>query len=445
MTTIDNHPELYASFQWLVPTQFNIAQACLYQWAQNPSEGRRVAVFHENTHGDVDIWSYARLVSTTNQLANGLQKMGVSRGDRVAIMMGQRPETIVAYMAVFAVGAIAVPLQPTLNTHELAFCINDAQIRAAVIDAKSLPGLLQAQSQAPGLGQIVGLDFQHEATILWRTLLARQTNVFTPVNMRPDSPAMLFYSRHDTQQLGALLSHGALVGNLPGFVASQNWFPQKGDVFWTPTDWRNPSGLMNALLPVLYFGYPIVSTLDPLTPQGALDVMGRYNVTNTLLGASTLARLADALPSTHAAATRSLRAIALEGSHPNDTTAQAAGAALGVVPNAIVSTPETGCIVCQSHQKWPSPQGSLGKPVPGHQVAVLDARGAHCRAGSRGTLALNRNDLQGHPDPSFFLGYWRNEPATQARLHGPWFLTRETVKHDENNDFWASTPAAVTT
>jgi acetyl-CoA synthetase len=433
MTIIDNHPELYASYQWLVPTQFNIAQACLYQWAQNPSEGRRVAIFHENTQGDVDIWSYARLVSTTNQLANALQKMGVSRGDRVAIMMGQRPETIVAYMAVFAVGAIAVPLQPTLNTHELAFCINDAQIRVAVIDAKSLPGLLQAQSLAPGLGQIVGLDFQHEATILWRTLLARQTNFFTPINMRSDSPALLFYSRHETQQLGALLSHGALIGNLPGFVASQNWFPQKGDVFWTPTDWRNPSGLMNGLLPVLYFGYPMVSTLDPLTPQAALDVMNRYNVTNALMSASTLARLVTA-DGTQGGA---LRAIVTDSSAGvTETIAQACQARFGVAPNAIVSTPETGCIVCQSHNKWPSPTASLGKPVPGHQVAVLDARGAHCRTGTRGTLALNRSDPHGHPDPAFFLGYWRNEPATQARLHGPWFLTSETVRHDEQNNYW---------
>lgn len=433
---IDQHPELYESFQWLIPTHFNIAQACLHQWAQNPSEGRRVAVFHENAQGDVDIWSYARLVSTSNQLSNALLKMGVSRGDRVAIMMGQRPESIVACMAVFAVGAIVVPLQTTLNTHELAFCLNDAQIRVAIIDAKSLPGLLQAQSLSPELSQIVGLDFEHEYTILWRTLLARQPAMFAPVNTRSDSPALLFYTRQESRQLGVLLSHGALLGNLPGFVASQNWFPQRADVFWTPIDWRTHSGLMNALLPVLYFGYPIVSTLDPLTPSAALDVIARYKVTNTYMGASTLARLAATRQLAASDTASSLRAIALEGSSQSDPAANGAQAAFGLQPNALITTPETGCIVCQSHQKWPSESGSQGKPVPGHQVALLDARGAHCRTGAKGTLALNRNDVHGHPDPSFFLGYWRNEPATLQRMHGPWFLTCETAKRDENNTYW---------
>jgi acetyl-CoA synthetase len=159
------------------------------------------------------------------------------------------------------------------------------------------------------------------------------------------------------------------------------------------------------------------------------------------MSASTLARLADyggSLQAQSAPAGRgtSLRAVALEGGASNDPASSACEAAFGVRPNAIISTPETGCIVCQSHEKWPSPPGSAGKAVPGHQLAVLDSRGAHSRKGAKGTLALNRHDIHGHPDPSYFLGYWRCEPATQARQHGPWFLTREQVRQDDENNYW---------
>src|SRR5690606_9272361 len=88
----DQYTELYSSYQWFVPSQFNIAQACAHRWAESPVEGRRIAIFHENDWGRREVWTYTRLSETSNQLANGLVKMGVRPGDRVALVMGQRPE-----------------------------------------------------------------------------------------------------------------------------------------------------------------------------------------------------------------------------------------------------------------------------------------------------------------------------------------------------------------
>lgn len=84
----DQYSELYPSYQWFVPSQFNIAQACVHRWAENPVEGRRIAIFHENELGQREVWTYSRLSETANQLASGLVKMGVMPGDRVAIVMG---------------------------------------------------------------------------------------------------------------------------------------------------------------------------------------------------------------------------------------------------------------------------------------------------------------------------------------------------------------------
>src|SRR3546814_15924698 len=90
----DQYSELYPSYQWFVPSQFNIAQACVHRWAENLVEGRRLAIFHENELGHREVWTYSRLSETSNQLASGLVQMGGSPGVRVAIVLDTRPETV---------------------------------------------------------------------------------------------------------------------------------------------------------------------------------------------------------------------------------------------------------------------------------------------------------------------------------------------------------------
>ena len=92
----DQYAQLYQSYRWSVPSQFNIAQACAHRWAESPLEGRRVAIYHEDEAGLPAVWTYSRLSQTANQLANGLTRMGVVAGDRVAIIMDQRPEAVAA-------------------------------------------------------------------------------------------------------------------------------------------------------------------------------------------------------------------------------------------------------------------------------------------------------------------------------------------------------------
>src|SRR5512134_3848950 len=90
--------------------------------------------------------------------------------------------------------------------------------------------------------------------------------------------------------------HSALIGNLPGFVASQNWFPQNGDVFWSPADWAWTGGLMDALLPSLYFGVPIVAFQGRFAPERAFELMQRHRVTNSFLFPTALKAMMKAVP-----------------------------------------------------------------------------------------------------------------------------------------------------
>ncbi len=418
----NQYPELYPSYLWLVPSVFNMADACAHRWAGNTHEGRNAAIYYEDEAGRRDVWTYTRLSATAQQLANGLERMDVVPGDRVAIVMTQRPEAVASLMAVLSAGAIAVPLSSHASPIALRNSLLDSGARVAIVD--NICGNRVLQAQCPQLKQVIGFNFESDAIIPWRTLLARQPAVFRTLPTLSRAPALLLYPT-DTEHTadGVLLSHAALIGALPGFVASQNWFPQKNDMLWSP-DWNAWGSLLHALLPALYFGRPVVAAPNGFSPHQALTIMSRYQVTNAYLSTALAARIAQEpdLLERHAEQL-ALRAIAVSGPPLPDAVADRLQQQIGLKPNLAWSHLETNAPIGDSHLKWPGRPGSLGLPYPGHRVAVIDTRGTARPTGMAGEIAVHRNDIHGHPDPALFLGYWQKDELTRSRHIGDWCLT----------------------
>lgn len=419
----DRYTELYSTFQWLIPTHFNIAEACLHQWAQNPYKGRRPALLIESDADHTETRSFNFLAETSNRLANGLIKIGIRPGDRVAIAMGQRPETIAAFMAVFSAGAIAIPLSAAFDASQAAACLKDARCRVVIGDTASGPLLLEVQRSYPELTHLIGLGFQHDTVMPWRTLLARQPGTFTPLATTANTPALLLYHPHNT--LGAVLPHKALIGNLPGFVASQNWFPQANAVFWTSADWCDPHGLLNALLPTLYFGMPLLATLGQPAAKALMALLARYQVSNAYFDHALLQQIEAGntpnSPGIHLA--QAMRAIAVPADAASDAHFQWCKSHLGIEPNTVFGQIEINQYLAGSLHQWGSQAATLGRAVPGHRVAILDSKGRPCPHGQTGRLAIHRLDETAYPDPALFLGYWAKPDASEACFSNDWFLT----------------------
>ncbi len=434
---VDQYASLYESFEWLVPTHFNIGHACCHRWANNPADARRIALFYEDEQGQREIWTYERLAATANQLANGLTRMGVKRGDRVAVILGQRPETVVAHIAIYSVGAVVLPLSNLFGPDALEQRLRDAQVRVAIFDDLSATNVLASLSRCPTLTQLVGIAVDDERVLAWSKLLVRQPTVFKPVTTRADEPAILLYTSGTTgSPKGALLPHAVLIGNLPGFVASQNWFPQAGDIFWSPADWAWTGGMMDALLPTLYFGHPIVGTRGRFSPERAFDILERYQVTNTFLFPTALKQMMKVIAQPQSTYKLSLRSIMSAGESVGDTVFSWCEQALGITPNEMFGQTEMNYLIGNSHQKWPARSGSMGKPYPGHQITVLREDGQVAATDEVGEVALNRFDIHGHPDPILFLGYWRNEAATLEKFTGDWCRTGDLARVDADGYYW---------
>jgi acetyl-CoA synthetase len=442
---------LYHGFRWHVPMLFNIAELCSARWARDAAASARVAVHYEHENGTVAQLSYGALQEAANRLSNALARRGVGEGDRVAVVLPQRCETAIAHMAVYQLGAVVVPLSMLFGPEALEHRLNDSGARAAIVDESAVEALRAAQPRCPALELIIAAGAAQGQGgpdwVDWAPALAREAPHFVMLLTHADDAALLVYTSGTTgPPKGAVIPHRALIGNLSGFVCSQNWFPRPDDVFWSPADWAWTGGIMDALLPVLYFGRPIVAYQGRFSPERAFELMQRYQVTNTFLFPTALKAMMKAVPDPQAQYQLRLRALMSAGESVGDAVFAYCRDALRVPVNEMFGQTEMNYVVgnCgasldaagQPAAGWPARPGSMGRAYPGHRVAVIDDDGQECPRGSVGDVAVNRFDAHGYPDPVFFLGYWNNDAATENKYSGDWCRTGDSALMDDEGYLW---------
>ncbi len=447
------YARLHQSFGWKVPQYFNMAQVCSQRWAAKEDATKKVAIHAYSMGTTGHFHTYFELQAQANRLSNVLTVLGVQRGDRVGIVMPQCFETAVAYIAVLQMGAVAMPLSMLFGPDALEYRLLDSEAVVAICDAASLEGLQSARGNCPALRTVIGVgaidSTQSQADLNLDLALSQEPSAFESVDTLADEAAVLIYTSGTTgNPKGALIPHRALIGNLTGFVCSQNWFGFDGKsnassqaVFWSPADWAWTGGLMDALLPTLYFGRTIVAYNGRFSPQAALELMGKCAVTHTFLFPTALKAMMKAYSGTKKQTVRQqfnlkLDAIMSAGEAVGDAVFDYCEQQLGVRPNEMFGQTEINYIVGNCNALWPSKPGSMGMGYPGHRVAVIDEAGVECPVGEPGDVALNRCDVHGHPDPIFFLGYWKNDTATAGKFTGDWCRTGDLAVRDADGYLW---------
>ena len=435
MASTDRYAELHAAHRWEVPANFNIAHACCSRWASDRS---RFALYWEDESGATSAHTFWDLQREANRLSNALAQLGVTRGDKVALILPQRRETVVAHFAIYQMGAVAVPLSFLFGRDALEYRLDDSETKIAFVDPQSLPNLASIRTSLPHLTAVVGVaGVVADGVTPYQALTAAAAPAFAPVATRASDPALIVYTSGTTgPPKGALMPHACLLGNLPGFVHSHDGFPQLGDLFWSPADWAWTGGLMDALLPTLYFGQPIVGYRGRFDPQRAFELIERYQIRNTFLFPTALKLMMKAFPEPRRHYDVNLRSIMSAGEAVGTTVFEWAQHNLGVTINEMFGQTEMNYIVGNSHALWPAKPGSMGRPYPGHRIAVIDEAGDVAPDGEPGEVAVHRIAPDGTQDPVFFLEYFKNSEGTRRKFTGEWCRTGDMATRDADGYLW---------
>src|SRR3989440_4300977 len=309
---VDRYAELYRSFRWRVPARYNMAQACCGQWA---GDRNRFALYWEDESGVVAAYSFWDIQVAANRLSNALAGLGVKRGDRVALILPQRPETAIAYVAIFQMGAIALPLSHLFGPDALEYRINHAEASVAIVEPTTLGKLWAVKDKLRTLREVIGVGGAREAGVRsWEQLLERASRSYRPVDTAADDPAVIIYTSGTTgAPKGALEAHRLIIGNISGFVHSHDFFPQSGGMLWSPADWAWAGGLFDALLPSWYFGLPILGYRGKFDAEKAYYLLEKYGVRNAFLFPTALKLMMKALPEPRRKYELALRSIMSAG------------------------------------------------------------------------------------------------------------------------------------
>jgi acetyl-CoA synthetase len=431
----DRYDELYRSWRWDVPPRFNIARACCGRWA---GDRTRFALYWEDESGATSAWTFWDIQQQANRLSNALAALGVRRGDRVALLLPQRPETAIAYIAIFQMGAIALPLSHLFGPDALEYRMRNAAASVAIAEPTTLANLLAVRERLPDLRHVIGAGGAREAKVEpWERLLAQASSRFDCADTGCDDPALIIYTSGTTgAPKGALHAHRVILGNIPGFVYSHDFFPQPGDLFWSPADWAWAGGLFDALLPSWYFGIPLLGYRGKFDAERAFALIEKYGVRNAFLFPTALKLMMKAVPKPNDRYVIGLRSIMSGGESVGVTVIDWARSELGVTINEIFGQTEINYVVGNCQAAWPVKPGAIGRPYPGHAVRIIDEHGNDRPRGELGEIAVCRTDLHGAPDPVFFVEYWGNPQATREKFAGAWGRTGDQGKMDEDGYVW---------
>jgi len=392
LTPVGTYADLAAGFRWDLPARLNMAEQVCDNWAT--AEPDRVAIL-DLSEGREAV-TYARLRRMANGLAQELTARGVARGDRVGVLRGQGAWCAAAHIAIWKTGAISIPLFKLFRHEALASRVTDADARLVVTDAGGVAILDGLDGVAPLVPEEVDLP----------------ETVFDTVATGPEDPAVLIYTSGTTgSPKGALHGHRVLTGHLPGVEMSHDLLGQAGDCLWTPADWAWIGGLFDVLMPGLALGVPVVAArLPKFTPEDCIRIVREGAVCNIFFPPTALRML-------KASDTRlpGLRSVASGGEPLGAEMLDWGREAFGLTINEFYGQTECNMVASSCAALFEPRPGCIGKPVPGHEIAVIDADGQP--AAGEGDIAIGRGSA------AMMLGYWNRPEATAEKFRGNWMLT----------------------
>ena len=430
---LNNFEELCLSFKWNIPEFYNIASDTVDQDIYQ----NRIALINFLQDGKIEEWSFVDIKRYANKLANVFDHFHLEANARVGIILGQCPETAIAHMACFKSGKISIPLFNLFGTDALHYRLLNSRASLVICDNIGLNKIFEIKDRLPDLKKIICIDSNDEKRNVFnfKKLLEHASDSYITKKTKASDPALIIYTSGTTGGAkGALLPHRSLLGHIPGVEIPHEFLSSSEpvtDLFWTPADWAWIGGLFDVLLPAWHFGIPVVSyRSQKFDPEVTFDLMSKLEIKNTFLPPTALKMMKSFNPS-KTVKNLKLRTVGSGGEALGEDLLEWGKQILGVGINEFYGQTECNLTVSNCGAIMSTRQGSIGKPVPGHEVRIINENGELIKEPGLDGEIIVKSDT-----PVSFLKYWENDKATKQKVRDGWLYTGDFAYKDEEGYFY---------
>jgi acetyl-CoA synthetase len=408
-TRPSSYEEAVAQHEWNVPERYNIAaDVC----DKHPPD--KLAMIHEDFEGNVREVRWGELQELSNRFANVLRAHGVVKGDRVAMLLPPTPETAAAFLGTWKCGAILLSMSVLYGDDGIRHRVNDSQSKVLVTNAANRDRVDRALVE-----HVLELDDD---------LLATGGSAFEAEETLADDAAQLYYTSGTTGLAkGIVHAHRYLLAH-EEFIYCHD--VQDGELFHGMGEWAWAAGIAPLLGPWRFGAVQMVyQRQGGFDPHKQLDVLSRHGVTNVFTTPTAM----RSMMSIGDAGTRypqKFRMVCSAGEPLNPEAIRWFRRQYGVTVLDFYGLTESYPLVA-NYPFMEVREGSMGKPMPGWDVAILDEDERPLPAGERGEICLRARS-----NPHYPLGYWNNEEAARETFGGEWFHTKDAARFDEDGYVW---------
>ena len=430
----DSYDDLREAFEWEVPEQFNMADYVCERWAERtPTE---VALYAEEAGGRERTLTFGELGEYTDRLATHLADRGVGRGDRVGVNVPQKPETVLAHVACWKLGAVSIPLSTLFGVDGLSYRLDDAEAVACIVDSANVETLREVQGDLDALETVLTVDVEEPAdgeTDLWAALNGAPAGHENADTDAEDDGLLIYTSGTTGNPKGVRHAHRVLLGHLPLFLTTFcNLEMTDEDVYWTPAEWAWIASLFDVVMPGLFYGQPVLAYAGgEFDPQEAYRLLEKYEVTNFFAPPTGLRMMARV--DTPERDVSSVRVIPSGGeSLGRDIVDWAGDVFEGAAVHEGYGQTEANMLVGHCTALAEFREGKMGVAGPGHDVRIVDPESAEPTVddGEVGEIAVRYED-----NPVCFKEYLGEPEKTAAKVQNGWLLTEDLGSRDDEGYF----------
>ncbi|MGW3469997.1 acyl-CoA synthetase [Saccharopolyspora sp. NPDC000995] len=405
------YQDLVNGQRWDVPERYNMA----VDVADHHPADRIALIFEDHTGRHQEV-SWAEVRDRSLRVAVHLHELGVRKGDRVAVLLPQRPDTPATYLGVLRTGAILVTMSLLWADEPIAYRLADSGSTVLFTEDEVLDRARPLAGEAGA--QLVSVD---------DPAIAQRPAEYATVDTAADDPALIFYTSGTTGAAkGIVHAHRTLLGHNE-FQYCHDLRP--GDVFYGAGDWAwSMAKLMGPLRAgATHLVYRPAAGFDP---EGLLAAMARNGVTTSLVNPTFVRKMRAEVPDAGTRYPQSLRVVCCANEPLSVDLIEWFREQFGMTLLDYYGSTESYPLV-GNFPGVPVKPGSMGRPLPGWQVALLDEQEQPVEQGQPGEICLRTGS-----NPQFPLGYWQRPEASETDFGGDWYHTKDQAVMDSDGYYW---------